>query len=847
MIEQFISNFSGGEVSEEIYGRVESELYRNVAKRCENFIAMTQGAAVFRGGTTFIHPTRQQKVARIERFRYSAAEVYVLEFTDGKLRIYEDNALTLNPTSKTITGASRAEPCVIASVGHGFVTGDELYISGVTGMTELNGRFFRVAYAGIDDFAIVDLFGESIDSRLYGLYTAGGTATKVYELTSPYAEVDLDRFQFDQEGNDMTFTCEDYAPYRLSRYSATSWGFSTFARTADPFLLTLKNITGATKANPGVITCVGHGFSDGQRILISGVVGMTELNGNSYLVTYIGPNTFSLKTLAGVAVNTSAYTAYGSGGTAVLENYPRAVCYFEGCAYYGGLKYNTNRWVRSRGPEDTGAARYDDFTTGAEADHGIIANLTASQGEIASIYWIEGLADFMAFGTEGGVVGLDGGGDAAITPTNFRVRPIDPVGVQAVAPTTDGQTIFYVQKGGRALRSFEYDLLADRYKSFDRSFVATHLSKSGLTKIALQRWKVGLLWGVRTDGELVCLTIKPKEDQTGWHRHTIGGTNARVVDICVVPQENDFDALYVVVDRIINGTTTRYFEYLNNPWEGLDRTDYYTGDYEADEAAYLDETYEAQRVAAYLDSSLVWDGSDRGIITLTPGAISGEGVTFTASGSVFAATDVGKVLTKRYADRAGGGQARIMAFVSATVVTCDIEVDFDSNVVIPAGDWFMSSTMILGLWHLEGETVQVLADGRIYPDVVVTNGAIELVRQVSYARIGKKYRGIIIPLNLVLVGQVQNSISFAKNISETALTVANTIGVKCGTSLYSLQEIYASEEGQLTDRPPVPVTGSIVLPIEDRWSSDKELIYVQDDPYPCTLNIMNVTIDVGEK
>ncbi|NLE06841.1 MAG: hypothetical protein GX638_18845, partial [Crenarchaeota archaeon] len=211
MIEQFVSNFSGGEVSEEVYGRVDSELYRNVAKRCENFIAMTQGAGVFRGGTTYDHPTRQQKTSRIERFRYNDEEVYVLEFTDYKLRIYEDDALTLNSTAKTITGATAADPCVITAVGHGFSDGDEIYISGVVGMTELNGRFFRIVYIGVDSFSLKDLFGNAVDSSAFTAYSSGGTATSVYELTSPYAEADLDDFQFDQEGNDMTFTHEDYA------------------------------------------------------------------------------------------------------------------------------------------------------------------------------------------------------------------------------------------------------------------------------------------------------------------------------------------------------------------------------------------------------------------------------------------------------------------------------------------------------------------------------------------------------------------------------------------------------------------------------------------------------------
>jgi hypothetical protein len=154
---------------------------------------------------------------------------------------------------------------------------------------------------------------------------------------------------------------------------------------------------------------------------------------------------------------------------------------------------------------------------------------------------------------------------------------------------------------------------------------------------------------------------------------------------------------------------------------------------------------------------------------------------------------------------------------------------------------------ISGLWHWEGATIQVIADGRIHPDVVVTNGAITLTRNATAVVAGKKYRGIIMPLNLIVVGQMQNSISFAKNVNNLAITMSNTIGVKYGTSLYELNEIYASEEGQLTDTPPVPRTGTVSLPVADTWAADKGVVYVQDDPYPCMLNAMNITVEVGEK
>jgi hypothetical protein len=75
-------------------------------------------------------------------------------------------------------------------------------------------------------------------------------------------------------------------------------------------------ITGATQANPCVITSNGHGFRTGIQVTISGVGGMTQLNGNTYTITRIDANTFSLN-----GVNSTAFGAYTSGGTAVTYRY----------------------------------------------------------------------------------------------------------------------------------------------------------------------------------------------------------------------------------------------------------------------------------------------------------------------------------------------------------------------------------------------------------------------------------------------------------------------------------------------------------------------------------------------
>jgi len=69
------------------------------------------------------------------------------------------------------------------------------------------------------------------------------------------------------------------------------------------------NVTGITKANPGVVTTdKNHNYTTGQTIQMNGVVGMTTVNGVNYTATVISPTTFS------IGVNTSGYTTYVSGG-----------------------------------------------------------------------------------------------------------------------------------------------------------------------------------------------------------------------------------------------------------------------------------------------------------------------------------------------------------------------------------------------------------------------------------------------------------------------------------------------------------------------------------------------------
>jgi hypothetical protein len=72
--------------------------------------------------------------------------------------------------------------------------------------------------------------------------------------------------------------------------------------------ITDGDITGATKANPCVITSIGHDVVTGNEVTITDVVGMVELNDNTFIATFVDDDHFSLN------VNSTLFTLYISGG-----------------------------------------------------------------------------------------------------------------------------------------------------------------------------------------------------------------------------------------------------------------------------------------------------------------------------------------------------------------------------------------------------------------------------------------------------------------------------------------------------------------------------------------------------
>lgn len=844
-----LSNFASGEISPNTWARSDRPFYKSGLEVCVNNIPDVTGPMMFRPAFVMSCWTRYNLPAVLLPFTFNDSQAYSLEFTEYKMRILSGDGVLLE-AAKAITGITAADPAVVTSASHGYANGDEVYIAGVVGMTEVNGQFYRAANVAANTFELQDVYGNDVDSSAFTAYASGGEASRVYTINTPYTYAEAKELKLAQAADIMYLTHPSHMPRKLIRAGALSWSIATFPRTNDFFLQ--KSITAITKANPGqVTTSENHGLATGDVVILEDVGGMIEVNNMAFTVTVVDATHFTL------GVNTTAYTTYTSGGVMHVSGDAPAACgFYGGRLWYGGSANDPDQFWGSRGPNaTTGAQQYDYFTVGTAANDAITFRISSQTNTVEQIRWFAGTPKFLAIGSYGGVFKANGGSDgAAITPTAISVTPVEGIGCKNIMPLLTGTQIGYVERGGRKFRSFEYSFYKDSYESFDKTLLANEVSKSseastsGFGQLAFTSGSPDLVWSVRTDGVLLSTAILSVEDVAAWSRHKIGG-EGKVLSACGVPRENNVDRLWITVERAVNGVTIRTNEYLSDDPMIPDFMDFFTGEdkYQTDLTVFQKLLFERQREFIRLDSALVYDGTQSETLNLT-GVTEGTIQTATAGGNVFTTGMVGRRITVKFIDGSEDGWAVITAINSATEAEVRILKSFD-DTDYAANTWMISTDTIGGLYHKKGGTVSVITDGGIHRDVTVrADGRISLDYQTFYCIMGDSYKGILRIPELDFGAPYFTAIGRDKNINRIVLMFRNTQGVKYSADrrgLYALEEIAYREEGySYYDRPAELFTGPKEL--EDLSGSDiRKNITIVQEKLPCTLMAIVVFMDVN--
>jgi len=233
-------------------------------------------------------------------------EIFTNDTNDGDtptLRMTIDATGKITLAAGVLALAETTTPGAVGSVGAIYTKSDnELYFQDGAGVERAVGKS---DYAGI-----------------YASDNAVATTILLVDAFEPITIFTADMPELISNGVHGTdsITIGNTGVYQIAMHTcAFSAGVNkVYAYFAFEIAASGATITDVTQANPGVVTANAHGFTNGQRVKITGVVGMTELNGQIYTVANKGDNTFELNDDNAANINTGGYVAYDSAGTAFL-------------------------------------------------------------------------------------------------------------------------------------------------------------------------------------------------------------------------------------------------------------------------------------------------------------------------------------------------------------------------------------------------------------------------------------------------------------------------------------------------------------------------------------------------
>jgi len=298
------SAFTAGEGSPRLEGRFDLSKYFSMCSTLENFTVMPHGGVARRSGTKYVAEVKSSSLStRLIGFEFSTEQTYILELGNQYIRFIKSGA-QIRETAKNITAITKANPAVVTSSSHGFENGEEVFISGVVGMTEVNSQNFKIANKTTNTFELQDMSSTNVNSSSFTTYASGGTAERVYTVSSPYLTAELFELQVAQSNDVMYIVHPNHAPRKLTRTGHTSWTLTEVAFELGPMMdennttttLTTNGLTSSVTITASAVTGIndGAGFqtNDVGRLIkmLDGYAKITARNSTTEVVATVQTN-----------------------------------------------------------------------------------------------------------------------------------------------------------------------------------------------------------------------------------------------------------------------------------------------------------------------------------------------------------------------------------------------------------------------------------------------------------------------------------------------------------------------------------------------------------------------------
>ena len=773
------ASFLRGELDPTIISRVDVAAYGQGLKKARNVIPLNQGGVERRGGTLFRAdlggPTR------LESFIFNSTQEYIFAFQNTVLKIYSTAGVLL----ATFTSC----PWLTA----------ELY--------ELNftqqGDTMIVVHENIVPQIITRIGSTSFTRTAFGFETSVN-GEKTYQPYFKFAD-DSITLDIDSTTKGTTgVTCTTSSAYWISGYvgmviryhgaelTITGYTSSTVvtATLNDDVEIELDADPFATQQGSGVVkvTQVGHGFSTGASVTISGANDIFDDDGDGLATANIN-GAFSITVLdddhweftAGGS-DTAVESVDGGGVRVVIvghpptrnwdeqvfssvNGYPKTATFHEQRLYFGGVT------ALPDGIQGSKITDFYNFDVGEAADADSIQIQIASDQINEIRHLVSGkLLQIFSSTSEFYLKPQIG---KPITPTDIQIIRQSSLGCQlkAMPRLFDGATI-YIQNNGKTVREYFYSAGAEEFTSNSISLLSNHLISSPqdsakITSMPSRTEQFYFL--VNDDGTMGIFTSQRAEKIAGWMLWSTDGTIESVA--CTTSN------IYVSVKRTINSSDVYYLEQFASTAFDLPTDMTVTKTISA--------TYQPH------GTPLV-----NGAFSSTTTFI-GDGFTNAPSqGETFQFAGIGTVYTIQSATATGNSGEYTIVLNASTSQSDGVALQFVTSKVfsgLNSAPDMRLKTVYLTSGSAEGSAVYYYGSG-----TVDANGVVSITTATSSADIGLNYDITLHTLPIDATIQNGQLTGYPRKIAKAVVELSSTYNMKVNTNDVILTDVTLNTSSGLT-------------------------------------------------
>ena len=577
--------FTTGEVSPDVSSRFDLEQYKSALLEAENVVIRPYGAVAKRQGSQYVGQVKySDKPTRLFEFTTNTNNSFMLEFGDKYIRVWNYGVYTGIEVATPFTSDILFDLNCSQSGDVMFICSGKYPIQTLSRYSDTDWRLeayklteqpydtintdvnSNVTVTGDMIRSSKDLFNADMVGMVMQLgYFVAAVHTKNTGVVVEKKEKRsfMGGFNKWNEYNNINYNVESY-----STDQDLAWKFTTHGTWTGTVKLQITTNNGATwkdyrtysSNNDYNVTDAGK-IEPNAKLRIQSDIKSGECNVDLSILPYttwgivefkefVDSKTMKINILNGIVEN-EATSKWKMGSWGRSNGYPKLCTFYQDRFVVAATNKNPNYiWMSRTGD-------YPNF--GVEKVEGTITDDSSITLPVINrkMYEIRHLvpANDLIILTSGNEWIVSG--DKTITPTNCNLKTQTQRGALSCEPQFIGNRCVFVQERGGTVRDMGYSYESDNYTGQDLTlFVKTRVRGYLTITSAYAQDPDSIIYYIRNDGEINCLTYIPEQKVYGWSHFV---TNGKYL-YCESVSEGEQDSLYTLVERTLQGKKVKCIE-----------------------------------------------------------------------------------------------------------------------------------------------------------------------------------------------------------------------------------------------------------------------------------------------